>query len=294
MNRAELTQYGVLEVSGDDARSFLHAQLTNDIAGLPDNRARHAGWCSAKGRLLASFLVVPHANGYLLQLARDLAPTVAKRLAIFVLRAKVKISDASAAWVQFGVWGPGAEASLADVGIEAPGEDLQIVRRGNLLVVRAFAQHYLLIAPQEERARLATLAGSGDATGWTLEEIRAGRPLVTQATQDQFIPQMVNYEHLGAVDFQKGCYPGQEVVARAQYRGQVKRRMVRVRAPVPLRAGQDLYSDDLPGQASGTVVNAAGDEALAVVQIGALEKGAAVRVEANGAPLEVLPLPYAA
>jgi tRNA-modifying protein YgfZ len=293
MNRAELTQYGVLEANGDDARSFLHAQLTSDIAGLPDNRARHAGWCSAKGRLLASFLVVPHANGYLLQLARDLAPTVAKRLAIFVLRAKVKISDASAAWVQFGVWGPGAEASLADVGIEAPGEDLQIVRRGNLLVVRAFAQHYLLIAPQEERARLATLAGSGDATGWTLEEIRAGRPLVTQATQDQFIPQMVNYEHLGAVDFQKGCYPGQEVVARAQYRGQVKRRMVHVRAPVPLRAGQDLYSDDLPGQASGTVVNAAGDEALAVVQIGALEKGAAVRVEANGAPLEVLPLPYA-
>ena len=294
MNRAELTQYGVLEASGDDARSFLHAQLTSDIAGLPDNRARHGGWCSAKGRLLASFLVVPHASGYLLQLARDLAPTVAKRLAMFVLRAKVKISDASAAWVQFGVWGPGAEASLAHVGIEAPGEDLQIVRRANLLVVRASAQHYLLIAPQEERARLATLAGSGDATGWTLEEIRAGRPLVTQATQDQFIPQMVNYECFGAVDFQKGCYPGQEVVARAQYRGQVKRRMVRVRTPVPLRAGQDLYSDDLPSQASGTVVNAAGDEALAVVQIGALEKGAAVRVEANGAPLEVLPLPYAA
>jgi folate-binding protein YgfZ len=294
MNRAELTQYGVLEASGDDARSFLHAQLTNDIDGLAADRARHAGWCSAKGRLLASFLVVPHAKGYLLQLASDLAPGVAKRLAMFVLRAKVKISDASAAWVQFGVWGPGAEASLASVGIEAPGEDLQIVRRGNLLVVRASAQHYLLIAPQEERARLATLAGSGDETGWTLEEIRAGRPLVTQATQDQFIPQMVNYECFGAVDFQKGCYPGQEIVARAQYRGQVKRRMVRVRTPVPLRAGQDLYSDDLPGQASGTVVNAAGDEALAVVQIGALEKGAAVRAEANGAPLEVLPLPYAA
>jgi folate-binding protein YgfZ len=152
----------------------------------------------------------------------------------------------------------------------------------------------LLIAPQEERARLATLAGSGDATGWTLEEIRAGRPLVTQATQDQFIPQMVNYEDFGAVDFQKGCYPGQEVIARAQYRGQVKRRMVRVRTSVPLHAGQDLYSDDLPGQASGTVVNAAGDEALAVVQISALEKGSTVRVEANGAPLEVLPLPYAA
>jgi len=292
MNRAELSQYGLLEASGDDARSFLHAQLTNDIEGLESDRARHAGWCSAKGRLLASFLVVPHENGYLLQLARDLAPGVAKRLAMFVLRAKVKIGDASAAWVQFGVWGPGAEASLASVGIEAPAEDLRVARRGSFLVVRASAQRYLLIAPQAERAQLATLAGSGDATGWTLEEIRAGLPLITQVTQDQFVPQMVNYERFGAVDFQKGCYPGQEVVARAQYRGQVKRRMVRVRAPMPLHAGQDLYSDDLPGQASGTVVNAAGDEALAVVQLSALDKG--LRAEANGAPLEVLPLPYAA
>ena len=292
MTRAELTQYGLLEASGDDARSFLHAQLTNDIEGLAADRARHAGWCSAKGRLLASFLVVPHENGYLLQLACDLAPGVAKRLAMFVLRAKVKIGDASAAWVQFGVWGPGAEASLASVGIEAPGEDLGVARRGSLLAVRASAQRYLLIAPQAERARLAALPGSGDATGWTLEEIRAGLPLVTQATQDQFVPQMVNYERFGAVDFQKGCYPGQEVVARAQYRGQVKRRMVRVRAPMPLQAGQDLYSDELPGQSSGTVVNAAGDEALAVVQISALDKG--LRADANGAPLEVLPLPYAA
>src|SRR5215510_9146061 len=123
MNRAELTQYGVLEASGDDARSFLHAQLTNDIEGLGADRALHAGWCSAKGRLLASFLVVPHKNGYLLQLARDLAPGVAKRLSMFVLRAKAKISDASAAWVQFGAWGPGAEASLASVGIDVPAED---------------------------------------------------------------------------------------------------------------------------------------------------------------------------
>jgi hypothetical protein len=294
MNSAELTQYGLLEATGNDARSFLHAQLTNDIAGLATDRAQHAGWCSAKGRLLASFLVVPCEGGYLLQLSRDLAPAVAKRLSMFILRAKVKIMDASAAWAQFGLWGPESDAALAGLGIEAPAEDLQIARHEGLLAVRVSLHRYLLLAPATERARLGALPGASDESRWALEEIRSGRPLITQGTQDQFVPQMVNYERFGAVDFQKGCYPGQEIVARAQYRGQVKRRMVRVRTPLPLQPGQDLYSDDLPGQASGTVVNAAGDEALAVVQISTLEKGLALRAESHGAPLELLPLPYAA
>ena len=294
MNRAELTQYGLLEATGNDARSFLHAQLTNDIEGLAADQVRYAGWCSAKGRLLASFLVVPHADGYLLQLARDLAPAVAKRLSMFILRSQVKITDASAAWAQFGLWGPESDAALAGLGIEAPAEDLQIARHESILAVRVSRHRCLLLAPATERARLAALPGASDASDWALEEIRGGRPLITQATQDQFVPQMVNYERFGALDFQKGCYPGQEIVARAQYRGQVKRRMVRVRTPLPLRPGQDLYSDDLPGQASGTVVNAAGDEALAVVQISTLEKGLAMRAESHGAPLELLPLPYAA
>lgn len=294
MNTTELSQYGLLEVTGSDARFFLHAQLTNDIEGLAADRARHAGWCSAKGRLLASFLVMPHQGGYLLQLARDLVPAVAKRLAMFILRSKVKITDASGAWVQYGLWGEGSAAALASFGVSAPAEDLQLVRHGGLLAVRAAERRYLLLAPVGERARLAQVLGTGDELQWALEEIRAGRALVTQATQDQFVPQMVNFERIGALDFQKGCYPGQEIVARAQYRGQVKRRMVRVRAPVPLRQGQNLYSDDLPGQASGTVVNAAGDEALAVLQIGTLESRSVVRAEAGGAPLEVLPLPYPA
>ena len=294
MKSAELSQYGLLEASGGDARAFLHAQLTNDIEGLAAGEARYAGWCSAKGRLLASFLVVPHMGGYLLQLSRDLAPAVAKRLSMFILRSKVRIGEASDAWSQFGLWGDSAEAALAELGITPPAQQLAITRHENLLAVRVSAQRYLLIAPVAERARIGVLRGASDESGWMLEEIRSGRPLITQATQDQFVPQMVNYERFGAVDFQKGCYPGQEIVARAQYRGQVKRRMVRVRTPLPLRAGQDLHSDDLPGQASGTVVNAAGDEALAVVQTSTLEKGLALRVESHDAPLEVLPLPYAA
>ncbi|MGH8672700.1 MAG: YgfZ/GcvT domain-containing protein, partial [Burkholderiales bacterium] len=286
--------YGLLEVTGNDARSFLHSQLTNDIAGLAPDRARHAGWCSAKGRLLASFLVVPREGGYFLQLARDLAPAVAKRLALFILRSQVKISDASSDWVQLGLWGDGAEAALGDLGIASPTQDLQITRNEHLLAVRVSSQRHLLFARAAERARFAALPSRSDEGNWTLEEIRSGRPLVTRATQDQFVPQMVNYDRFGAVDFQKGCYPGQEIVARAQYRGQVKRRMVRVRTPVPLQPGQELYSDDLPGQPSGTVVNAAGGEALAVVQISTLENGVAVRAKSDGVALDVLPLPYPA
>ena len=105
MECAKLNRYGVLAVTGADARSFLHAQLTNDIENLPADRAALAGWCSAKGRLLATFLVIPSPDGFLLQLSRDLAAPVAKRLSMFVLRAKVKVTDESDAWAQYGVWG---------------------------------------------------------------------------------------------------------------------------------------------------------------------------------------------
>ncbi len=235
MERARLTRYGVLSVKGDDARDFLHAQLTIDMQSLAGERAALAGWCSAKGRLLATFLVIPAPGGFLLQLARDLAPAVAKRLGMFVLRAKVKIADESDAWVQYGIW---------NAGREQPG-------------VRVDEGRFLQLVPAAEPQPEA----NADEAHWALQEIRAGRPLITAATQDQFVPQMVNLEKLGAVDFRKGCYPGQEIVARAQYRGQVKRRMVQLRAPagVALRPGQEFNG--------GIVVDSAGGELLAVMPV---------------------------
>ena len=140
---------------------------------------------------------------------------------------------------------------------------------------------------------VSALRAERSAEDWALAEIRAGRPLIGQATQDQFVPQMVNLELSGGVDFQKGCYPGQEIVARAQYRGAVKRRMYRLRGA--LQPGQDLYSDDAPGQAGGavgTVVNAAGGEALAVLQTSAVEGKSPIRAQPQAAALEILPLPY--
>ncbi len=294
---AELKQLGMLSCTGDDAREFLHAQLTSDITGLEPDRARYAGWCSAKGRLLATLLVVPYARGFLLQLSRDLAPAVAKRLSMFILRAKVKLADASADWVQLGLWGQGAAGRLAALGMPVPAADLAVAQAADTVVVRIAQQRFLLMVTAAQRER--ALGDSGDEV-WALEEIRSGRPQVVQATQDLFVPQMVNLERLGAVDFKKGCYPGQEIVARTQYRGVLKRRMVRARVAAAATPGNDLYAADLPGQASGTVVNAApapegGTELLAVVQISSLESASPIRLGAGGGPqLELLPLPYAA
>jgi folate-binding protein YgfZ len=245
MQRARLGRYGLLSVTGADARAFLHAQLTNDIEHLAPERAVLAGWCSAKGRLLATFLVVPAPQGFLLQLARDLAAPVAKRLSMFILRSKVRIADETEAWAQFGLW---------DADFQQP----EVAWRGDRATVRVGERRYLEWVPSSQ-------AGEADAdeSQWTLQEIRAGRPLISAATQDQFVPQMVNLEQLGGVDFKKGCYPGQEIVARAQYRGQVKRRMVRTQAPagVQLAPGQEFNG--------GTVVDVAaagnGSELLAVM-----------------------------
>ena len=257
MEYARLTRYGSLSVTGADARAFLHAQLTNDIQNLPPSQAALAGWCSAKGRLLASLLVVPTSEGFLLQLARDLVPAVAKRLSMFILRSKVSIADQSEGCLQFGVWG---ELPQVDV----PRRPFAVLQGEGLTAIRMAEGRLLVMA-----------ADSGFAGGstpipesrWTLDEIRAGRPYISSATQDEFVPQMVNFDTLGAVNFQKGCYPGQEIVARAQYRGQVKRRMKLFTVPpgVRLQPGAEF--------AGGKVVDAApteaGSEILAVVPVDA-------------------------
>jgi len=299
---ARLSRYGLLSVTGEDARSFLHGQLTSDIAHLESGRARLAGWCTAKGRLLANFLVIPSQDGFNLLLARDLVPGVAKRLGMFVLRAKVKISDLTDTLMAFGIWGPGAAARIAALGLPGAEQPLSCVSRGDLLAVRLGDEQFLLLEPAARDGRIAALAANhaDSEDQWALLEIRAGRPWVGQSTQDLFVPQMVNLEAIGAIDFRKGCYPGQEIVARAQYRGQLKRRMIRARAPagVSLSPGQDLYSDAFADQASGTVVNVApaaeGSELLAVVQTGAVAGRSPIRAAPNGPELELQPLPYSA
>jgi folate-binding protein YgfZ len=248
MQRARLSRYGLLSVTGGDARAFLHAQLTNDIEHLQPDHWALAGWCSPKGRLLASFLVIPAPEGFLLQLARDLAAPIAKRLSMFVLRSKVRIADYSDSWAQYGIW-------------DAEPRERVVIWEGGIVNAQVGERRFLRLGPSSELNETPT----ADESQWTLQEIRAGRALITVATQDQFVPQMVNFDKIGAVNFQKGCYPGQEIVARAQYRGEVKRRLVHARAPASaaLAPGQEFNG--------GMVVDVAptedGAELLAVMPV---------------------------
>ncbi|MEO8202880.1 MAG: folate-binding protein YgfZ [Betaproteobacteria bacterium] len=298
---APLTQYGLLAVSGEDARAFLHAQLSNDVEHLSAGTARRAGYCSPKGRLLASLMVVPHPDGFLLQVAADIAPAIAKRLSMYVLRSKVKVTDAASSWSQFGVWGGGATDLLRSTGFETPNASMQVAESAQGIVVTLAEERCLVLAPATAEAVLAARFPRVDPQAWALGDVRAGLPLITLPTQDQFVPQMANFEVIGGIDFKKGCYPGQEIVARTQYLGKLKRRMYRgaIDAPGSLvpAPGQDLYGAE--PQPIGMIVNVAslpegGFEMLAVLQSSAVEAGTPIRVgAADGPSARMMPLPYA-
>jgi folate-binding protein YgfZ len=298
---APLTQFALLHATGADARAFLHGQLSNDMEHLSADLARRAGYCSPRGRLLASMLVVPRADGFLLQLSRDISAAVAKRLTMYVLRSKVKIADAADVLVQFGVWGRNAAARLGECGYEVPAQPMHTATVPGGTVVALESDRFLVIAGPQAGAALAARFSQVSPEWWTLAEVRAGLPVVTLPTQDQFVPQMANFELVGGIDFKKGCYPGQEIVARTQYLGKLKRRMYRgishdaaSAAPVP---GQDLFSTE--PQAIGMIVNAAprpegGYEFLAVILSSAVEDGTSLRVGApDGPSASMAPLPYA-
>src|SRR5207244_6567065 len=173
MQRARLTRYGLLSVTGSDARAFLHAQLTNDIENLPADRSALAGWCSAKGRLLASFLVIPSPQGFLLQLARDLAEPVAKRLSMFVLRAKVNVGNESDAWAQFGVW-------------DVDSQKRDVDWNGDIATVRVGERRFLQLGPVAQLNEPA----NADGVQWTVEDIRTGRPAIIGERPGRVTPVM--------------------------------------------------------------------------------------------------------
>lgn len=298
---APLPQVSTLFATGADARAFLHAQLSNDIAHLPDDVARRAGYCSPKGRLLASLLVIPHADGYLMQVSSDIATAIARRLSMYVLRAKVRITDESATWTQYGIWGGECRARLEAIGLRAPQAVMQVTSAEGRLLVCVAPERYLLLADAGTEAVLAGGFRRVAAHGWSLAEVRAGVALIGLATQDQFVPQMANFELVGGIDFRKGCYPGQEIVARSQYLGKLKRRMYRVATDADDAAivapGRDVYGGE--PQAAGMIVNVAprpegGSECLAVIQSAVAESGAPIRLGAPDGPVaQVIDLPYA-
>src|SRR5574337_613404 len=218
---APLSQLGVIGVQGDDAAKFLHGLLSQDFLHLGATQARLAALCSPKGRMQASFIALRHGEGeILLVCSRDLLPATLKRLAMFVLRAKVRLCDASDAFALFGVAGDAIDSRADDVekpwAVSAFGDELRV-----RLYPADGQPRALWIAP----AGAAAPPGAPLATGlWDWGEVRSGVVTLSQPVVDAFVPQMLNYESVGGVDFHKGCYPGQEVVARSQFRGALKRR----------------------------------------------------------------------
>jgi len=270
-----LTHLGVIECSGDDAKSFLHNQLTSDVNHLSGEQAQHSAWCNAKGRMQASFLAWRDDEAYELAVASELLEPVLKRLQMFVLRSKVKLANLSPSQVLLGLSGSQAGDALAAANLPMPAEPLAIVATSGSQVIRLDAERVIISVPAENAGeiwrQLAAIARPAGVPAWRWLDVQAGLPLVTGATREEFVPQMADFEKIGGVSFHKGCYPGQEVVARTQYLGKVKRHLYRLISTTALQAGDDLHSPDNPDQACGKVVTAApspagGFEALAVVQ----------------------------
>jgi folate-binding protein YgfZ len=270
-----LTHLGLIEASGDEAKSFLHSQFTSDINHLAAGQAQHAGWCSAKGRMQASFVVWHGGDRYFLALAADLQEATQKRLQMFVLRAKVKLVAQTDNAVMLGLSGPQAGEALSDAGLACPADAMATTEADGVTVIRLDAGRLMVIAPESAMAslwqKLTVKARPAGVPAWRWLDIQSAFPLVTLATKEEFVPQMADFEKIGGVSFHKGCYPGQEIVARTQYLGKVKRHLFRVNSAQALKAGDILHSPDNPDQSCGMVMTVApspagGYEALAVIQ----------------------------
>jgi folate-binding protein YgfZ len=301
---SELGSAGLIAARGVDAAGFLHAQLTSDIAGLPAFQAQYSGYCSPKGRLLATFLVWRAEDEFLLQLPEALCASVLSRLAKYVLRAQVRLSEASSEYRLFGVAGSDAQSAVEALAGTAPLRMHEIVSSRGYRVTRLSASRFVVLAAAQDaaaaRAALAARAEAKSESAWARLDIEAGIPAITPATQDEYVPQMVNLDLIGAVSYTKGCYPGQEIVARTHYLGRLKQRMYRIHAPTvtePL-PGDALYSPAFgENQASGAVLAAApaegtGYDALAVIQTSAVANGSITWKSPEGPAVELKPLPY--
>jgi tRNA-modifying protein YgfZ len=296
---ARLGYFACIRVTGPDAGAFLQSQLTSDFASLAADRARLAGFCSAKGRLQASFIGWKASQGdIVLMCAADLLVATLKRLSMFVLRMKCTLIDATTALPVHGLAG----SSVNQVLPGASPWELRDSDAGTAIRLPDAGGHALALwLPRSGES--AALPSSPEAPELSQEQWRwlslaTGIPVIETKTVDLFVPQMVNFELLGGVDFQKGCYPGQEVVARSQYRGTLKRRMFLFDCDAHASAGEEVFGTDDPGQPAGIVVNAAarpegaGSSLLVEVKLSEVQRGSLSLGRPQGPALLQRALPY--
>jgi hypothetical protein len=302
----DLSHFGLIGVSGEDAESFLQGQLSCDVRLANLSAAVYGSYCNPKGRMLASFLLWQNKGQYVMQLPAVLQAAIQKRLSMYVLRAKARLADIGDTLVRIGIAGGNADTLITRFLGNIPNRDLGIIHGEKGSVLRLGQDRFELILSPEQGPevwdRLNEAARPVGAPVWDWLQIKEGIPVILPPTQEQFIPQMANLDAIGGVSFQKGCYPGQEIVARAQYLGKIKRRMylANIRpttAGTPVKAGDELFSTDMGEQSVGMVVNATaspdeGFDVLAVIQTSSVEAGKVHWKTQNGPALEVMPLPY--
>lgn len=301
---ADLSHLGLLQIEGEDRISFLQGQVTNDVKLLTGNNSHYAGYCTPKGRLLAFFMAFAHHDHLHLQLNRQLLEPIMKRLKMYVMRSKVTITDVSDTIVRMGLAGPQATQLLQSMFKQVPENVQDLVSLDDAALIRLPGdppRFEIFTTPEHAERIWNTLSQQATMVGapcWDWLEIQAGIPEIYPNTQEAFVPQMINLDALGGINFKKGCYTGQEIVARTHYLGKVKRRTLLTHIPATENPaiGSAVYASGTE-DAIGLLVRVApspagGWDALAEVRLEAID-GAKLRLDKTGQiVLELRELPY--
>jgi folate-binding protein YgfZ len=298
----ELAQFGLIRFSGAEAQAFLHNQLSCDVAVLTPGKSTYGSYCTPKGRVQATFLLWCSGEDFFIQIPSALREPIQKLLSKYILRSKVKASDASSDWTLIGVAGKDAATLIQRAVGDVPRGVHGVTNTQGAMVIRLPGDRYEIVAANKSPGIIESLsagAEKADPDYWDWLDIRAGVPVVLPATQEAFVPQMMNLDLIGGVSLTKGCYPGQEIVSRMHYRGTLKQRMylANIAGSDRPQPGEKLFSSDFGEQACGTIVNAArspegGHDVLAVIQIASAERGEVRWKTPDGPALRMLLLPY--
>jgi folate-binding protein YgfZ len=298
---ADLSHTGIIAAQGEDARQFLLNQFTNDVSQVSDALSQLNGYCNPKGRLLALFRLFMRHDVIHLQVHRGLMEPAMKRLRMFVLNAKVTLDDVSDSFVRIGFAGARAEDELRAVTDAVPEAPDRALTAGGVTIIRlgGIQPRFEILAEVDDMkkiwGRLNVNAAPVGAEAWELLDILAGLPDISPETSEEYVPQMVNLEAVNGLSFKKGCYPGQEIVARMQYLGKLKRRMYRIHIEdADVTPGSDVVDDS--GNKVGALLRCAraqdnGYEALAVLEIAASDRP--LHIGAADSPvIKMAELPY--
>ncbi len=303
---SDLSHLGVIAVYGKDAASFLQSQLSNDISRIDAGTHQLAAYCTAKGRVIGLLRLFRQDDTFYMRLPIEILETVLQRLRLFVLRADVSLEDVSENFVNIGVSGEAASDEINTAAGMLPQQPDQVVHTDDLTILHTpgIEPCYEVYAGSIESARefweaLNVRGAPVGMAAWRLLQIQAGMPDIYAATMDLFVPQMLNLQLIHGLDFKKGCYPGQEIVARTQYLGKLKRRMYlgHIDSDLPLQPGTALYLASDSEQPAGHIVDAqphpdGGLSALAVIQINAAESGSLHSGASDGPMFSLRSLPY--